>query len=139
VSAELADIAYSPTGDYSDVFREPVEDRSSFGKIGLRALVGRAPELVASAVELPATANEALTRTLGMTPSDEGVFGRMRGMLRSGAEAIRELGYERDMEAAGYGVPSVSGGELVEALNPRANAARAEAAEAFGEPGNFTP
>lgn len=125
--------------DYSAAFRDPVEDASSFGKIGLRALVGRIPELVANVVELPANANEALIRSTLGEPSDEGVFASMRSALRQGAGAIRELGYEGDMETAGFGVPSVSGGELVEALNPNANANRAKAAEEFGEPAAFQP
>lgn len=104
--------------DYSGVFRDPEADNDGFGAIALRSLVGRAPEIIANLVELPANANEALTRSLGMTPSDTGVMGRMRGLLRSGAEGVRELGYERDMAQAGYGEPSVSGGQLVEAVNP---------------------
>lgn len=140
LGAEPAGVAYSPEGDYRDVFRDPEADNDGLARIGLRALVGRAPELLARAIELPAVANEAATRALGMTPAESGTpFSAMRGALRSGAEAIRELGFEGDMAAAGYGEPSVDAGQLVEALNPRANANRAAAAEAFGEPGAYAP
>lgn len=106
--------------DYSGVFRDPEADNDGFGAIALRALVGRAPEIVANLLELPANANEAITRTLGMEPSDTGPFGYMRRALRGGADAVRELGYQDDMDQAGYGEPSVSGAQIVEAVNPTA-------------------
>lgn len=127
--------------DYSGVFVDPEAQNDGLARIGLRALVGRAPELVASAIEAPATANEALSRAIGLEDSGLGLglFDSMRGLLRRGASAVRELGYEGDMAQAGYGEPSVSGGDLVEALNPYANENRAAAAAEFGDGAGYDP
>lgn len=107
--------------DYSGVFRDDAADNDGFGNIALRAIAGRVPELVANAIELPANANEALTRALSMEPSPGGLFGAMRGALRNTAGAVRDLGYTQGMDAAGYGQPTVSGTELVESLTPSAD------------------
>lgn len=122
--------------DYSGVFRDPEADNDGFGAIALRALVGRAPEIVANLIELPANANEAITRTLGMEPSDTGIMGRMRGVLRSGADAVRDLGYQDDMDQAGYGEPSVTGAQIVEAVDPTADIG---AGERFRRAATFIP
>lgn len=130
--ARFDDIRYSEDGvpDYRRAF---VDNPSSFRKIGLRALVGRAPELLANLVELPANANEAVTRALGMTPAESGTpFSAMRNTLRSGSSAIRELGFEAEMDAVGYGAPSVSGAEVVDAVNPAADVPLGERAARVG-------
>lgn len=125
-------VSYDVAGvpDYSAALGQA--DEGGLGRIGLRALVGRAPSIIANAIEVPATVNEALTRALGMEPSDTGLFGAMRNSLRSGAESVRELGYERDMDAVGYGAPSVSGGEVVDAVNPMSGMPLGERAKAIG-------
>lgn len=123
--------------DYAGVFRPSVEENGGVGRGALRAMVGRVPDLIAGALELPANANEAVIRALGMEPDPDGVFGAIRGGLRNASDAVRGLGYSEDMDAANYGLLRVSSGELVEALNPYANANRAESAAEVG--GNFTP
>jgi len=103
-------------GDYRSVFAP--DDQSSFGKIGLRALVGRVPEIAANLVELPGNVAGAIGDT---SPTGSRTMTVFRELFGRGADAIRDFGYEREMQQAGYGVPSVTGGQVLDAINPAAD------------------
>ncbi len=116
--------------DYSSAF---AEDPGNLGKIGLRALVGRIPELTANLAELPGNFVGAIGDAL---PG-----GSMTGtMMRRGFDEVgglvRALGYENDMQATGYGAPSVTGGEVLDAINPTADVPLSERASRVA---NFIP
>lgn len=115
--------------DYSQAFRE-VEDPSSLGKIGLRALVGRAPSLVANALELPSNVTGAidaeapqgsLVRTILDALPGSAISTQAAPVLKNVSDFVRSIGYEDEMQTAGYGVPSVSGGQVLDAVNPLAD------------------
>lgn len=118
--------------DYSQVFNE-VEDPSSLGKIGLRALVGRIPELTANLAELPGNFAGAIGDAL---PGGSMTGTMIRGGFDKAGELVRALGYENDMQAVGYGAPSVTGGEVLDAINPTADVPLGERASRVA---NFVP
>lgn len=115
--------------DYSGAFR----DEGNLGDIATKAILGRIPDIVGNLAQLPANIGGALYRQAGVTP---GVAGGsiITGLRNLGDFIANKVGYGREMEASGFGAPSVSGTELVEALNPQANAARRQAAVGTGEP-----
>lgn len=118
--------------DYSAAFTDGVEDPSSLGKIGLRALVGRIPTLTANLVELPGNVAGAVGDALGGTM----IGTATRAGFDKAGELVRALGYENDMQAAGYGAPSVSGGQVLDAINPMADVPLGERAARVA---NFIP
>lgn len=115
--------------NYAPVFDDGVEDPSSFGKIGLRALVGRVPDLVANLVELPGNVAGAIGDA---APGNSMTMTMLREAFGRGGEAIRDVGYERDMAASGYGAPSVTGGQVLDALNPTTDVPIADRASQIG-------
>lgn len=118
------------TPDYAPAFND-VEDPSSLGKIGLRALVGRIPTLAANLVELPGNVAGAIGDAL----PDGGLQGKLmrEGFGAAGDWLRNSLGYENDMQAAGYGAPSVSGGDVLDALNPMSGVPLGERASRVGK------
>lgn len=116
------------TPDYSGAFA----DRGDVGAMGLRALVGRVPQLLSNLVELPANANEAVVRALGMEPDDTSLFGSMRGTLRDVAGAIDQLGYASEMDAVDYGLPAVQGRQALDALSGAGDAGLLDRAGTLG-------
>jgi len=124
-------VAYDDAGipDYSAALNS---SEGGLGESLMRGLFGRGPDIVANMIEAPATVNEAVIRATGATPSDTGLFAGMRGALRKGAGALRELGYTKDMDAVGYGNPTVSGGEVVDAINPTSGMGLGDRASAVG-------
>ena len=118
--------------DYSAAFTDGVEDPSSLGKIGLRALVGRIPTLTANLVELPGNVAGAVGDALGGTMMGT----TTRAGFDKAGELVRALGYENDMQAAGYGAPSVTGGQVLDAINPMADVPLGERASRVA---NFIP
>lgn len=113
----LGGVSYAPDGtpDYSAALGR---SDGGVGQSLLRGIVGRGPDIVANMLELPATANEALIRATGAEPSETGVFAGMRNLWRTGADAVRDLGYSKEMDAVGYGAPRDSGADAVAAVNP---------------------
>lgn len=114
-------------GDYRSVFAP--EDQSTFGKIGLRALVGRVPTLAGNLIDLPGNVAGAISDAL---PGDSMTATLLRETFNRAGQAVRDVGYEREMESAGYGVPSVSGSQVVEAVNPMADVPLLERAARIG-------
>jgi len=125
-------IAGTETPDYSAAFTDGVEDPSSLGKIGLRALVGRIPTLTANLVELPGNVAGAVGDALGGTMMGT----TTRAGFDKAGELVRALGYENDMQATGYGAPSVTGGQVLDAINPMADVPLGERASRVA---NFIP
>lgn len=110
-------VTYDVNGvpDYSSALNS---SEGGLGQSLMRGIFGRGPDIVANLIEMPATANEAVIRSTGAEPSQTGVFSGMRDLLRKGAGAVRDIGYSKDMDAVGYGAPTVSGRDALAAVNP---------------------
>lgn len=97
--------------DYSRVFRDEAADNDGLGNIAVRTLVGRVPEILANVIQAPGTVATAVAPS---SPTARSIASTLGGA----AQRVRDIGFEREFRQAGYGEPSVSGGQLVEALTP---------------------